>query len=142
MTGEPDLAGLLYRADWTRLSMWAELADGSTLLVAPGRRYRKQTRDRVSGCDGDRPWVLPPDDIDAAGSRAHWISGPEPPLPTLLCPAWLLDGYRLEVRGQVSTCGRDALHVVVTTRPPGGREGGPGLPAPHGPTMMSRGARS
>jgi hypothetical protein len=46
MTGEPDLIGLLYRADWTRLSLSAEVNDGSTLLVAPRRRYRMQTGER------------------------------------------------------------------------------------------------
>jgi hypothetical protein len=117
MTGEPDLVALLYRADWTRLSISAQVNDGSTVLVAPGRRYRKQTGDYVSGCDGDRPWMLPEDDQEAAEGRVHWISGPEPPFPAMLCPAWLLDGFRLEAQGQVSACGRDALHVVVTNRP-------------------------
>jgi hypothetical protein len=118
MTGEPDLVPLLYHADWTRLSISAAVNDGSTLLVAPGRRYREQTRDHVRGCDGDRPWqVPPPGRADSMPHDVHLIGGPEPPLSTLLCPAWLLDGSRLEVRGQVSACGRDALHVVVTNRP-------------------------
>ena len=34
MAGEPDLVGLLYRADWTRLSLSAEVNDGSVVLVA------------------------------------------------------------------------------------------------------------
>jgi hypothetical protein len=34
----------------------------------------------------------------------------------LLCPAWLLRSSRLEVRGHVTACGRDALHVVATRR--------------------------
>jgi hypothetical protein len=58
MTGEPDLISLLHRADWTRLSMSAEVNDGSTLLIGPGRRYRKQTGEYVTGCNGDRPWEL------------------------------------------------------------------------------------
>ncbi|HXZ76961.1 MAG TPA: hypothetical protein VEH31_39655, partial [Streptosporangiaceae bacterium] len=77
MAGEPDLIGLLHRADWTRLSISAEVNDGSTLLIAPGRRYLEQTGDYVRGCDGDRPWELIREDADG---KVHWISGPEPPL--------------------------------------------------------------
>jgi len=116
MTGEPGLVGLLHRADWTRLSMSAQVSDGSTVLVAPGRRYRLQAGEYVTGCDGDRPWELYRDDDDADGS-VHWVSGPEPPLRRLLCPAWLLESSRLEVRERVRACGRDALDVVVTRRP-------------------------
>ncbi len=119
MTGEPDLISLLYRADWTRLSLSAEVNDGSTLLIAPGRRYRVQTGGYVTGCDGDRPWRLSqhdPDEHEIDG-KVHWVSGPEPPLRTLLCPAWLLKGSRLEERERVSACERDALRVVVTRRP-------------------------
>jgi hypothetical protein len=101
MTGEPDLISLLHRADWTRLSLSAEVNDGSTLLIAPGRRYRVQTGEYVKGCDGDRPWMLSQHDVDGheVDGTVHWISGPEPPLPTLLCPAWLLKSSRLEARG-------------------------------------------
>jgi hypothetical protein len=118
MTGEPDLISLLHRADWTRLSLSAEVNDGSTLLIAPGRRYRVQTGEYVTGCDGDRPWELSQHDVDGheLDGTVHWISGPEPPLRTLLCPAWLLKSSRLEARGRVSACGRDALRVVVTRR--------------------------
>src|ERR1039457_259057 len=118
MTGEPDLISLLHRADWTRLSLSAEVNDGSTLLIAPGRRYRVQTGEYVTGCDGDRPWRLPQHDVDGheVDGTVHWVSGPEPPLRTLLCPAWLLKSSRLEERGRVSACGRDALRVVVTRR--------------------------
>jgi hypothetical protein len=122
VTGEPDLISLLRRADWTRLCLSAEVNDGSTLLIAPGKRYRRQHGERVTGCDGDRRWELPGDDgedgdADGRHGTAHLIGGPEPPLRALLCPAWLLMSSRLEVRGQVSACGRDALHVVVTRRP-------------------------
>lgn len=119
MAGEPDLVGLLYRADWTRLSLSAEVNDGSTLLLAPGRRYRLQAAEYVTGCDGNRPWELSQDDEndpDVEGT-VHWVSGPEPPLRTLLCPAWLLTGSRLEAQDRVSACGRDALRVAVTKRP-------------------------
>jgi hypothetical protein len=114
MTGEPDLISLLYRADWTRLTLSAKVNDGSALLIAPGRRYRLQAGEYVTGCDGDRPWKLSQDDEDDpdTGETAHWVSGPEPPLRTLLCPAWLLTGSRLEAQGHVTACGRDALRVA------------------------------
>ena len=81
MTGEPDLVSLLYHADWTQLSLSAEVNDGSRLLIAPGRRYRLQTPDCLMGCDGDRPWKLsPPDEDDDAGGTVHWITDPRPPL--------------------------------------------------------------
>jgi hypothetical protein len=114
MTAEADVIRLVHRADWTLLSLAAEVNDGSRLLLAPGRRYRKQTPDGVWGCDGERPWRLPALDED---QDAHWIEGPEPPLPMLLCPAWLLRSSRLEVLGHATACGRDALHVIATERP-------------------------
>lgn len=84
---ERGLVGLLHRADWTRLSMSAEVSDGSTVLIGPGRRYRYQDAEYSTGCDGGRPWELSADDEDQDGS-VHWVSGPEPPLPRMLCPAW------------------------------------------------------
>jgi hypothetical protein len=47
----------------------------------------------------------------------HWISGPEPPLRRLLTPAWLLEGYRLEVPGRVRVCDREVLDVVASALP-------------------------
>ena len=114
MTGEPDLIGLLYRADWTRLSLAAELSDGSSLVVAPGRRYRRQDGEAAWGCDGVHPWEPVP--AEMAGHTA-WITKIEAPLGALLCPAWMLVGSRLEVLGPVQACGRDALQVVMTRRP-------------------------
>jgi len=113
MTGHPDVIGLLQRADWTRLSISARVNDGSTVLVAPGRRYREETAEGIRGCDGEHPWTLPP---WAADGTEHWVGGPEPPLRTLLCPSWLLRNSRLEVRGPVRAHGREALDVVVTAR--------------------------
>jgi hypothetical protein len=115
MPGEPELVGLLHRADWTRLRLAAELNDGTSVLIAPGRRYRRQDGARVWGCDGQHPWEPPEDDGDDGG--VHGISGPEPPLRALLCPAWLLPGTRLDVLGPVTACGRAAWHVAVTRRP-------------------------
>ena len=99
------LVGLLHRADWTRLNMSAEVSDGSAVLIAPGKRYRCDSADYVTGCDGGHPWELArDDDVDPDGS-VHWISGPEPPLRRLLCPAWLLDGSVLEVRARSARAG-------------------------------------
>jgi hypothetical protein len=119
MTDEAGLIGLLHRADWTRLSLSARLSDGSTVVVAPGKRYRFETAGYVTGCDGRRPWELSDedDDIDDDDGEVHWICGPEPPVRRLLCPAWLLESSRLEVGGRVRVCGREALDVVASARP-------------------------
>ena len=156
-----DLVSLLYRADWTRLSLAAEVttsrdfdldrtrlgADGSgpppwlggpgkppraghvwematdqlgtrtsrsTLLIEPGRRYREQGEDRLSGCDGDRSWF-------AVRAGERWTveasGGPEPPLPSMLRPSWLLTGFTLEASGPVRSGGREALRAVARPRP-------------------------
>jgi hypothetical protein len=122
MTGEPDLISLLYRADWTQLTLSAQVNDGSTLLIAPGRRYRLQAPDYLAGCDGGRPWEVSQDDGAGTQETVHRVRGPRPPLDQLLCPAQLLKRSRLDVTGHVSVLGRDALRVVVTRRP-GTRDG-------------------
>ncbi len=58
MSAEPDLVSLLYRADWTQLTLSAVSNHGTSVLVAPGRRYRVQAAGSLTGCDGDRPWRL------------------------------------------------------------------------------------
>jgi hypothetical protein len=121
MASESAVVGLLYRADWTRLSLAAVTADGSRVLVAPGRRYRYESGDYLTGCDGTRPWEMPGDDEDDVAGEVHWVSGPESPLPELLCPAWILVGSRLQVRGRVRAFGRDAWDVLITRRPGTGR---------------------
>jgi hypothetical protein len=150
-----DLVSLLYRADWTRLTLAADVtasrdadldrtrygADGpppflgaprpghvwematdqlgtrtdrSTLLVEPGRRYREQGEDHISGCDGDRSWSTV---REGDGWKVEVSDGPEPPLPTMLRPSWLLTGFTLEPGDPVTTGGREALRVVATPRP-------------------------
>jgi hypothetical protein len=100
MTDEAGLVGLLYRADWTGLRLSARLSDGSTVVIAPGKRYRFETGGYVTGCDGGRPWELSDedDDEDDDDGEVRWFGGPEPPVRRLLCPAWLLEGFELEVR--------------------------------------------
>src|SRR5262245_41997447 len=116
MTGEAGLIGLLHRADWTRLRLSARLSDGSTMVIAPGKRYRFETAGYLTGCDGGRPWELSDEDDEDDGGEVRWFGGPEPPVPRLLCPAWLLEGFELEVRGRVRVCGREALDVVASAR--------------------------
>lgn len=117
MTDDPGLLGLLHGADWTRLSLAAEVSDGSTVLVGPGRRYRYRTADYETGCDGVRAWELCQDEDEDDAAEVTWIGGPAPPLDELLCPAWLLTGSRLEARGRVQACGREAIEVLMTRRP-------------------------
>jgi hypothetical protein len=152
-----DLVNLLYRADWTRLRLAADVttsrdfdldrsrygADGpppflgaprpghvwematdqlgtrtdrSTLLVEPGRRYREQGEDHISGCDGDRSWSAVREG-DGWKVETFPDGGPEPPLPPMLRPSWLLTGFTLEPGDPVTTGGRQALRVVATPRP-------------------------
>src|ERR1700722_10440399 len=113
MAAEAEVLRLVQGADWTRLRLAAEANDGTQVLLAPGRRYREQTPDGLRGCDGARPWRMPSPGDDR---NAHSTGKPQPPLPMLFCPAWLLRSSRIEVRGHVTACGRDALHVVVTER--------------------------
>jgi hypothetical protein len=94
--------------------------DRSTLLIEPGRRYREQGGDYLSGCDGDRSWFAV---RDGGGWTVEAAAGPEPPLPPMLRPSWLLTGFTLEPSGPVTAGGREALRVVATPRPdvwPGG----------------------
>ena len=166
MTDAPDLVTLLYRADWTRLSLAAEASrtidhdldalrsetglpeagpplgpsgprvgsgwrsrptgnewevatdlqgietSRSTLVVAPGGRYRHQGEGFIRGCDGDRSWRV----FDDGAPAAEWAGPRRPPLSTLLRPSWLLTGFTLEIREPVTACGREALRVVATPR--------------------------
>jgi hypothetical protein len=143
-----DLVGLLYRADWTRLSLAAEVSvrrdldldraqteaavappghewematdqlgaetRRSTLLIQPGRRYRQQGEDRAGGCDGDRSWLAI---REGDGWNVEADNGPEPPLPPMLRPSWLLTGYTLEAGEPVTVGEREALRLVATPRP-------------------------
>lgn len=82
-----------------------------TLLIAPGRRYRQDSENSRSGCDGNRSWRAFRDDD---GWTAVAMGGPTPPVPKLVRPSWLLTGFSLEVAGPVTVGGRDALRVVAT----------------------------
>jgi hypothetical protein len=155
MAGVPDVVGLLYRADWTRLSLAVEVNTGLdpglrlksmyaarppwphwdappgledlggftsrrvTLLIAPGQRYREKSEDSASmrGYDGQRYWKWDAShEFDVTGPTGIYAH-PRPPLAELLNPAPLLSSFVLDVRGPVTACGRDAVHVVATPRP-------------------------
>ena len=164
---EQELVGLVYRADWTRLSLtgtvrgcgqfpetsWDEawwpsgsFGDGRppeppewlmataerpddecALSVAPGRRYRLERTDgsRVLGCDGERVWQwladVPP------GAAVKFERRPQPPVPTLLAPAWLLTSGRLTIEGETEVAGRPG--IVVAAVAAAGPARGPGTAA-------------
>jgi hypothetical protein len=148
----PDLVTLLYRADWTQLSLGAEVSitidhdlaelraetgpgkpsrptedawevatdlqgievRRSTLLIAPGGRYRYQGEGFRRGRDGERSWRVSDDDPDTSVAELPSTKGP---LDTLLRPSWLLTGFTLEIREPVTTvAGRAALRVTATPR--------------------------
>jgi hypothetical protein len=164
---ERELVGLLYRADWTRLSLtgtvhgigqfaatsfggrwWsASFGEGvrpgssslpdpppeppdwmmatveaegqeaeSALSLAPGRRYRLARTDgsRVLGCDGERVWQWLAD-VPAEAS-VTFERKPQPPIPGLLAPAWLLSGYGLSVEGETTVAGRAGVVVTGVAR--------------------------
>jgi hypothetical protein len=152
-----NVIGLLYRADWTRLSLsvevhvehdrdlilrlsremkgapdpalrrdpfiWEEAvsedtpgyeSEDATLLIAPGGRYRQKTPELTIGNDGQHGWWYREDPPPPS-----WVplDDDEPPFPGLFCPALLLSGFILDVRGPVTACGRDAIAVTATRRP-------------------------
>ena len=93
----------------------------STLLIAPGGRYRREDGGDVSGCDGTRSWHAVKEDD---GWSVVATGGPQPPpMASMLKPSWLLTGFTLETSGSLTVNGRDALRVTATPRP--GRWGGP-----------------
>jgi hypothetical protein len=100
---------------------WMMTTDGpeteSTLTLAPGKRYRLATEDgsRVLGCDGERVWQWLAD--VPAGGRVTFERTPQPPVPGLLAPAWLLLGYRLGFEGETTVAGRAGIVVTGVARP-------------------------
>jgi hypothetical protein len=142
MAGVPELVGLLYRADWTQLSLAAGVVKrtgaqpdderaarriAGRLVIAPGRRYRVETADgeghsRLYGSNGRQSWIRPgPDD----GPQARMFGGPRAPFPTLLRPSWLLGQFELRLDGSAAAAGRPGYRIVGTPRRaapvPGGR---------------------
>jgi hypothetical protein len=135
--GLSSVIALLYRADWTRLSLAGQVRGSDDLVspgmllteavrvsgavrvsdeapeapvmlrVAPGRRYRRDDGSLSAGSDGSRAWQA--GDGSATGGSA-------PPYALLLCPSWLLTGYSLAVEERVTACGREAIRVTGIAR--------------------------
>jgi hypothetical protein len=119
---ERELVALLYRADWTSLSLSGQVGTGesaTTMLVAPGKRYREESLggQHVEGCDGERAWRWRAD--SAPDHEVHYHGGPRPPFPALLAPSWLLAGYVLTIEGAHEVCGRAGVLVSAISRRPG-----------------------
>jgi len=63
MAGLPEVIGLLHRADWTRLSLSAEVRFESgrvALLIAPGGHYRMEHQDEDGPVQGTTASVAGP----------------------------------------------------------------------------------
>jgi outer membrane lipoprotein-sorting protein len=145
MTGLPDLIGLLYRADWTRLSLSAELRfetgrellprpprenwSRGSLLIGPGGRWRLTGTvsgqgtegeaaggEAAEGNDGERSWSWRSTGMGSPPPLPVVVDGAHPPVPELFFPSGLLGGYTLEELGPVTVAGRDAIAVAATPR--------------------------
>jgi outer membrane lipoprotein-sorting protein len=129
MAGLPNLIGLLYRADWTRLSLSAEVSSDrytgpGTLLVGPDGRWRLEYPvpgrgaggAAADGYDGERGWSWRSVEADDPPPLPVAVDGAYPPVPELFRPSRLLGGYTLEELGPVTVAGRDAIALAATPR--------------------------
>jgi hypothetical protein len=109
----PEVIGLLHLADWTRLSLSAEVrfeSGRAALLMAPGGHYRMEHQDEggvVQGNDGERGWTWWPSGRSEPSPAEVGLDDGRP-VAVLFCPQDLLDGYVLEILGPVTACGRAA----------------------------------
>ena len=121
MADLPEVIGLLHRADWTRLSLSAEVCFESgraELLIAPGGHYRMEHQAEdgvVQGNDGQRGWTWWPSGRSEPSPAEVGLDDGRP-VAVLFCPQDLLDGYVLEILGPVTACGRAAIAVTATPR--------------------------
>ena len=117
----PEVIGLLHRADWTRLSLSAEVrfeSGRAALLIAPGGHYRMERQDEdavVQGNDGQRGWTWWPSGRSEPSAAEVGLDDARP-VAVLFCPQDLLDGYVLEILGPVTACGRAAIAIAATPR--------------------------
>jgi len=146
MTDTPDLVVLLYRADWTRLSLAAEVSrtidhDLSALrsetgVTGAGNEWEVATD--LQGTETSRSTLLVApggrcrhqgdgfisgcdgdrswQEFEDEGRLVELTGGPRPPLATLLRPSWLLTGFTLEILRSATASGRAGLRVVATPR--------------------------
>lgn len=118
MTSLPEIVILMCRADWTKLSLSADV-QGGRILIAPGGRYRRERGKLVAGCDGQRSWVS-----RATGREpARLANGLDASLLEMLEPARLLSEFTLEYVGDRTRVGRAAHQLIATPRPGLGRYG-------------------
>ena len=121
MAGLPEVIGLLHRADWTRLSLSAEVrfeSGRAALLIAPGGHYRMEYPDEdavVQGNDGQHGWTWWPSGRSEPSAAEVGLDDGRP-VAVLFCPQDLLDGYVLEILGPVTACGRAAIAIAATPR--------------------------
>jgi outer membrane lipoprotein-sorting protein len=117
----PEVIGLLHRADWTRLSLAAEVrfeSGRAALLIAPGGHYRMERQDEdavVQGNDGQRGWTWWPSGRSEPSPAEVGLDDGRP-VAVLFCPQDLLDGNVLEILGPVTACGRTAIAIAATPR--------------------------
>jgi hypothetical protein len=141
-----DLVGLLYRADWTRLSLTAEVsvrrdldrAQSEAAVAPPGHEWEMATdqlgtetrRSTLLIQPGRRYREQGEDVASGCDGERGWTAirkdggwdveaddGPESPRPPMLRPSWLLTGYNLEAGEVVTADGREALRVVAVPQP-------------------------
>lgn len=145
MMDEPDLVTLFYRADWTRISLSAEVHELSDWAlrskmrqpaqpgfswvradVPPDGRGRCEHRARLRIAPGGRyvVGILTSSDVETAPdhdavlrTRYGIRPGLLPPYPEVLRPSLLLVGFSLELAERVPVAGRAALRVVATPAP-------------------------
>jgi outer membrane lipoprotein-sorting protein len=144
MTDEPDLVTLFYRADWTRISLSAEvheLADWAlraeirkpahprfswvSMDLPPGD-WARHHRARLRIAPGGRyligiltAWDVqdPPDRSGLLCTRYGIRPGLPPPYPEVLWPSRLLNGFSLAIAERVQVFGRAMLRVIATPAP-------------------------
>lgn len=112
MTSLPEIVALMYRADWTKLSLSADV-QGEHVLIAPGRRCRSEHGSCVNSRDGDRTWML---DRELPGEMMTW-GGLDPPFPEHFDPAGQLSAFALTYPGDEVTQDRRTHHLIAIPRP-------------------------
>jgi hypothetical protein len=146
MTDEPDLVALFYRADWTKISLSAEVRETidwahrmpkpvslipgisvDSLLDSPVEPNPEEYRARLRIAPGGRYQVdilaVEPQGEDRPGHdevlRRRYGDRPglPPPYPELLWPSALLNAFSLELLERAELAGRATLRVAATPAP-------------------------
>jgi hypothetical protein len=118
----PEVIGLLHRADWTRLSLSAEVrfeSGRAALLIAPGGHYRMERQDEdavVQGNDGQRGWTWWPSGRSEPSAAEVGPRRRPAGRPCSSARRTCSNGYVLEILGPVTACGRAAIAIAATPR--------------------------